>query len=397
MDICSNERMGRLLAATDFAQYKTAESVRKFHSEFPEYKKTPLWKLSDLARELGIGDIFIKDESYRFGLNAFKALGGSYAVAKYLAKCLGQEKLSYEYFVSNEAKEKIGELTFVTATDGNHGRGIAWTAARLGQKAVVYMPKGTVLERVERIRDLGAEVIVTEENYDGAVRLAQEMSQKKGMVLIQDTGWKGYETIPRWIMQGYLTMALEADEQLGKCGDKPPTHLILQVGVGSMAASVIGYFRHKYGKRSPRILIVEPNRADCGFRSIKSGTGNPCRVDGEMSTIMAGLACGELSSLAWPILESYGEVFFSCSDSLAAEGMRILGAPVGADPRVISGESGAIGMGVLWKLLTDSVYQELRTQIGLNEHARVLLFSTEGATDQKNYRDIVWNGTYAVS
>ena len=193
---------------------ESAKKARGFHQSFPEYKETPLANLGTLAKELGVASIHVKDESYRFGLNAFKVLGGSYTIGNYIAKKLGVDisELPYAKLVSTEVKEKIGQITFVTATDGNHGRGIAWTANRLGQKSVVYMPKGSAEERLNNIRALGADASITELNYDDAVRLAKEGEDKNGWVLVQDTAWDGYEEIPGWIMEGYTTMAAEATE-----------------------------------------------------------------------------------------------------------------------------------------------------------------------------------------
>ena len=244
---------------------EAAEKVRSFHSSFPEYAPTPLVQLNGLARELGIDSIYVKDESYRFGLNAFKVLGGSYTIGKYIAEKLGMRlsELSYEKLISSEIREKLGDLTFVTATDGNHGRGVAWTANRLKQHSVVYMPKGSAEERLENIKALGADASITDMNYDEAVRLAFRTSEEKGWVMVQDTAWEGYEDIPAWIMQGYTTMALEAVEQMQ---GEFPTHVFLQAGVGAMSGAVTGFFADlmKSEKREkPIITIVEPNKADC--------------------------------------------------------------------------------------------------------------------------------------
>ena len=208
---------------------ENAKKVRAFHKSFPEYSVTPLANLSGFAREVGLASIHVKDESYRFHLNAFKVLGGSYAIGSYIAGRLGMDisELPYERMVSQEIRDRLGEITFVTATDGNHGRGVAWTANRLRQKSVVYMPKGSALERLNNIRALGSDASITDLNYDDAVRLANEGARKYGWVMVQDTAWEGYEDIPGWIMEGYTTMAYEAVEQLQ--GEKP-THVFLQAG-----------------------------------------------------------------------------------------------------------------------------------------------------------------------
>ena len=211
-------------------------------------KKTPLVSLSSLADLLGISGLYVKDESKRFGLNAFKALGGSYAIGKYLTPRFGSTEPDYRTLSSPEIKAKIGDLTFATTTDGNHGRGVAWTATTLGYKSVIFMPKGTKPERVENIRKAGGDVTVLPMNYDEAVRYTKEMAKKNGWILMQDTSWPGYEEIPTWILQGYMTMAYEAFEQLREAGIERPTHLFLQAGVGSMPSSVLGFFcEHIWG------------------------------------------------------------------------------------------------------------------------------------------------------
>lgn len=271
-----------------------AKRAAAFHRSIPGYKETPLVCLNDLAVQSGVAGIYVKDESFRFGLNAFKVLGGSYCIARYIADRLQMDTkdLTYEKIAGRETKEKLGEITFVTATDGNHGRGIAWTAHMLGQKSVVFMPVNTAKERLENIRNLGAEASITDLNYDAAVKYAAECEKKYGWVLVQDTAWEGYEVIPRWIMEGYMTMAYEAVNQLAEIR---PTHIFLQAGVGSMAGALTGFFADYYrGKDRPIITIVEPDKADCIFRTAKADDGKLHSVGGNMGTIMAGLACGTL-------------------------------------------------------------------------------------------------------
>lgn len=318
-----------------------AEKARAFHSSFPIYKETPLVSLQHLADELQVKRIYLKDESKRFGLNAFKVLGASYAIANAIGERTGKEptELSAEKILSKETKEKLGEITFVTATDGNHGRGVAWTANQLGQKAVVYMPEGSALERLENIRAEGAEAEITDLNYDDAVRLAQKMAEEKGWIMVQDTAWEGYEDIPRWIMQGYATMGHEIMEQI----PEKPTHIFLQAGVGSMAGAMTGFFSNLYQEEKPTIVIVEPAKADCLYRTAKADDGKLHNVTGEMHTIMAGLACGEPCSIGWEVLKGYADAFVRCPEYVAADGMRILAAPAKGDEAIVAGESGAAG------------------------------------------------------
>ena len=376
-----------------FLNTKQGEKILKYHQSFPAYSKTPLAKLDNLAKEFGLSGMYVKDESYRFGLNAFKVLGGSYSMAKVIGEKLGlsDDELSHATLTSKEVKEKLGDVTFVTATDGNHGRGVAWTARELGQHSVVYMPKGSAQERLDNIKAEGADASITDMNYDEAVRLANKMGEEKGWIMVQDTAWEGYEKIPQWIMQGYATMAYEAVEQLG---DEVPTHIFLQAGVGSMAGGVAGLLANYYGDKKPMIIVVEPNKADCIYQTAEAKDDQLHFVNGDMDTIMAGLACGEPNRIGWEVLRETAEYAISCPDWVAAEGMRVLGNTPGNDPQVISGESGACTAGLVSVVMTRPELAWLKEKLELNENSKVLCFSTEGDTDKENYRNIVWKGLY---
>lgn len=381
----------------DFLSMIEINKARNFHKSFPEYRVTPLVNLEKLSERLGLSGIFLKDESYRFGLNAFKVLGGSYAMAKYLAQRLEMDikDLPYDMLVSDEIREKLGDITFVTATDGNHGRGVAWTANRLKQKSVVYMPKGSSLTRLENIRKEGANASITDMNYDDAVRLAAKYADEHKGVVIQDTAWEGYEEIPAWIMQGYGTMGLEALEQLrNDYKVDRPTHIFLQAGVGSLAGGIQGFFASVFGEDCPTTVVVEAKEAACYYESAIANDGNPRAVGGDMPTIMAGLACGEVNITGFEVLKNYSKVFVSAPNFVAANGMRVLGNPLNGDNKVISGESGAVTLGLVYELMTNPEYKELKDNLGLDENSKVLLFSTEGDTDPDKYREIVWEGTY---
>lgn len=391
--IASRQSIGDIAVAEQYLNIEKAEDIRRYHRSFPMYSPTPLVQLSDTAKVLGLGDIYVKDESKRFGLNAFKVLGGSYAIGCYLAEKLGKDinELDYETLRSCDTKAQLGEPTFITATDGNHGRGVAWTATQFGMKSVVYMPKGSALERLENIKAAGADASITELNYDDAVRLASQHAAENGWALIQDTAWDGYEDIPLKIMQGYGTMGLEAYEQL----PQKPTHIFLQAGVGSMAAAMAALFSSVYKKEKPIICIVEPNKADCLYRTALADDGKLHFVTGDMDTIMAGLACGEPCSIAWDVLSVCADFFISCPDYAAAKGMRILGNPAGSDGRIISGESGAAAFGCVAEIMTDPKLSTIRHTLKLDSSSRVLFFSTEGATDRENYKRIVWDGAFS--
>ncbi|MBQ1528015.1 MAG: diaminopropionate ammonia-lyase [Lachnospiraceae bacterium] len=374
---------------------KNVDKALSFHKSFPQYNVTPLAGLKGMAGYLGLSSVFVKDESYRFGLNAFKVLGGSFAMAGYIAKETGKDvsEMTYGYLTGEELKKDFGQAVFFTATDGNHGRGVAWAAARLGQKAVVHMPKGTTKARFDNIKKEGAKVTIEELNYDDCVRLAaKEAAETEHGIIIQDTAWEGYEEIPSWIMQGYGTMVSEADRQLKEAEAAPPTHVFVQAGVGSLAGAVVGYFSNLYPDNPPKFVILEASAAACLYEGAKAGDGNPRIVEGDLQTIMAGLACGEPNTIGWDILRNHADAFLSCPDPVSAKGMRMLSAPVKGDPRVISGESGAVGMGVLSSIMTDPEYEQLKKGLGLGGDSRVLMFSTEGDTDPEKYAKIVWEG-----
>ncbi|MBP3656316.1 MAG: diaminopropionate ammonia-lyase [Clostridia bacterium] len=387
--------MPRPSAAPDmtFLSMEAARRVRAFHKTFPQYSMTPLKALPQTAELLGVASIHVKDESFRFGLNAFKVLGGSYAIGSILADRLGLDGdgMTYGALTSPQARRQLGQMTFITATDGNHGRGVAWAAREYGHRSVVRMPAGSASERLENIRACGADAAITDCNYDDTVRLCARMAQENGWTLVQDTAWDGYEQIPMRIMQGYMTMGLEAMEQL----PQPPTHLFLQAGVGSMAAAIAELYASAYGENRPTIIIVEPNEADCFYRTAAAADGALHAVTGSMPTIMAGLACGEPCSIAWDVLSACADYCVTCPDEAAARGMRILGNPWGGDERVISGESGASGFGCAAQILTLPELEPMRRQLGLSASSRLLFLSTEGATDRANYRRICWEGLHA--
>ncbi len=266
---------------------------------------------------------------------------------------------------------------------------MAWAANKLGQKAVVLMPKGSSKTRFDNIAKEGASVTIEDVNYDECVRRANALAEStEHGVMVQDTAWEGYEKIPSWIMEGYGTMASEASEQLGE----RPTHIFVQAGVGSLAGAIQGYFANLYPDNCPTTVVMEAQVADCLYRSAAAGDGSIRFATGDLQTIMAGLACGEPNTIGFDILKNHTSFFVSCPDWVAAKGMRMLGAPVKGDPQVISGESGAVGMGLVATLMKDPEYAELKEAIGLDENSVVLMFSTEGDTDPDNYKAIVWGG-----
>ncbi|MDO4679518.1 MAG: diaminopropionate ammonia-lyase [Eubacteriales bacterium] len=383
----------------DLMSEENVKKANEFHKSFPQYNVTPLQKLSALAKYLGVKNIYCKDESYRFGLNAFKVLGGSYAMGRYIAQELGRDisELPYNVLSSDKLREEFGQATFFTATDGNHGRGVAWAANRLGQKAVVRMPKGTTKTRFDNIAKEGATVTIEECNYDDCVRMAAaEAAKTEHGIIVQDTAWDGYEEIPAWIMQGYGTLVREADEQLKADGIERPTHVFVQAGVGSLAGAVVGYFAHKYKDNPPVMAVCEASAADCLYRSAAEKTGNLVNVTGDLETIMAGLACGEGNTIGWDILKNHVTVFASCPDWMSAKATRIYANPLENDPHIVSGESGSVPLGFAFTALHDADAKDLKEALKLDENSTILVISTEGDTDPVRYREIVWDGLYGT-
>lgn len=390
----NNLRDGMFNEQTKLFSRSQVEKVYAFHKSMGSaYNETPLVGLNAFARRNGISNVFVKDESKRGNLKAFKLLGGAYAVANCICRKLGVniEDIDFNYLKSSEVKQKLGDLVFAAASDGNHGKSVAWAANEFNQTSIVYMPSGTVQDRIDAIESLGGTVVVTDYSYDWCVREVNRLADEKGWDIVLDTASEGDADVATWVMQGYATMGYEAIQQLG---DTIPTHMFLQAGVGSMAAAMTAVFANHYGDKCPKIYIMEPHQANCFYASGLQGNGNAVSVDGEMDSIMAGLSCGVPNPISWEIIRSFANGFFSCDDILTANGMRILGNPLNGDERVIAGESGAIGTGVVDYIMTHR--PELAKEMGLNKNASVIVFSTEGDTDTKNYIDVVWYGKYPV-
>jgi diaminopropionate ammonia-lyase len=256
------------------------------------------------------------------------------------------------------------------------------------------MPRGSSLTRLNNIRKEGADASIIDGNYEDAVKLSEEMARKNDWVVVQDTAWEGYEEIPTRIMQGYGTIIYEAMEQLKGHSINKPTHVFLQAGVGSFAGAILGYFVDKFGEERPITVIMEPDEANCHYLSSLSGKREV--VEGDMPTIMAGLACGAPNTISYDILMDYADGFLSCPDYVAARGMRVLASPLKGDPQVISGESGAaVGIGAVTLLMERDEYRDIREKLKLDESSVILIINTEGDTDPEKYREIVWDGAYS--
>lgn len=374
----------------------TTEEARAFHMQMPRFEMTPLKRLSNLASRLGLSGIWVKDESARMRLNAFKSLGGSFAIYRFICQKVGRPNLSFAELMSDEVRASLGDITFTSATDGNHGKGLAWATRKFGFPCVIYVHKHTSQARIDAIAEFGAEVRVVDGNYDDAVRQCERDALANGWQVVSDTSWPGYEDIPKWVMQGYTTLLSETQEQLGAQGIVKPTHIFLQAGVGAFAAAMIAFYEKLFGAGAPISVVVEPRKADCLYQSLRIGDGQPHSVSGDLDTIMAGLACGEPSPLAWEILRDCADFIVTAPDYVAAKGMRMYGVPLKGDPVVISGESGAVTLGVLPFIMGYEGAAELRQQLQLDENSRVLLINTEGNTDPDYFRNVVWEGVFPV-
>ena len=382
----------------DFLSRAATEPVRHLHQSIPAYQQTPLISLPGLAKKLGIGDVCVKDESKRFGLKAFKGLGGTYALCRVVCEKLGLDyrTVTFQQLQEEKNREKISKMIFVTTTDGNHGKGISWAAGLLGAQAYIYMPRGSVEARAQAIRDAGKAVVtITDLSYDDAVQYTAKLAKENGWYLIQDTSWAGYEEIPMWIIQGYTTMIYEALDQMDEMRKKP-THVFLQAGVGAMAGGVLGALCCNYPNDLPVVSIVEPAEVACIFESARCGDGEEHDATGSEVTIMAGLNCGRPCGITWPILRDFADFYFACPDWVAARGMRVLAAPTSGDRAVVSGESGAVTTGLL-SLLDKQEFSAFRKKLGLNEQSVVLLINTEGDTDPEGYQRIVYDGAYPTN
>ena len=348
-------------------------------SGWPGYAPTPLRDLSGIAAEAGVATIRIKDESSRFGLGSFKALGGAYAVAALLETELSRQGVS---LVAGSADLADGRhaglteaITVTCATDGNHGRSVAWGAQRFHCRCVIFVHATVSQGRIDAIARFGARVERVAGNYDDAVRQADRQAAANGWFIVSDTSWPGYTEVPRTVMQGYRLMADEAADQWSGA---PPTHVFIQAGVGGAAAAVSVQMRARF-VRPPLVIVVEPERAACLFESAKAGKASV--VHGDLATIMAGLACGEPSLLAWQELERSASAFMSIPDEAAVRALWRL-----ADDGIAIGESGVAGLAGLLVAVADPIS---RDALHLTSESRVLLFGTEGVTDPVIYGDII--------
>ncbi len=353
-------------------------------AQWPGYAPTPLRTLPALARHLGVGTVHYKDEGERFGLKSFKALGGAYAVLRLLAQAIARQSdgkdVSAADILSGRWHHLVQQITVTCATDGNHGRSVAWGAQMFGCRCVIYIHATVSEGRRAAIAKYGADVIRVPGNYDDSVRHAATQAKSNGWTVVSDTTYEGYRAIPIDVMHGYGVMAREIVEQIGA---QPPTHVFVQAGVGAFAASVAAAFWLAWGERRPQLVVVEPIEADCHLRSAQAG--RPVAVTGALDTIMAGLACGEVSPAAWEIVSAAAAAFVAIDDQYALDAVRLLAHPQSGDPAIVSGETGATGLAALLAARDDA---PLRALLSLDGNSRVLLLGSEGDTDPEIYRHI---------
>lgn len=347
------------------------------------YSPTPLHSLTDLAETLDLGDILYKDEGPRFGLASFKALGGAYAGLRVLqlqlSRSLGRD-VGMDEIRNGDLAEAAAQITLVSATDGNHGRSLAWGARLFGAQCRIYIHKDVSEGRADAMRALGATVIVVDGDYDESLRVTREQAEENGWFVVSDTSWEGYFEPPRDVMSGYAVMTREITDVLVT----PPSHVFLQGGVGGMAASVAAALRQTFGDESPRVVIVEPELAPCLYRSALNGHVTAVQIDEE--TVMAGLSCGVPSDLAWQILREEASDFITIPDAMVAPAMRLLAKPRGDDPAIEAGESAVAGLAAVMAAATDPV---LREALALTSQSLVLLIGSEGVTDPEIFERIM--------
>ena len=344
---------------------------------------TPLHRLDGLADELGVGSVFVKDEGYRLGLGSFKALGGSYVVTRLVLEEAAR-RLDHPVDVGDLQTDAVravaATMTFACATDGNHGRSVAQGAQLVGAEAAIFMHGGVSDERVAAIERFGARIIRVDGSYDDSIIEAARVAEAEGWTVLSDTSWPGYEAIPALVSQGYTVLVRESLDAM----TKPPTHVLVQAGVGGFAAAVAGHLAAVLGADRPHVIVVEPERAACLFAS--NAAGGIVTVPGAEPTVMAMLECYQPSPLAWRVLERVADGFLTLSEDESPAAMRRLAQPAAGDPPIVAGESGVAGLAGLVQLTADP---ELRRQTGLDDHAIVLVINTEGATDPELYTTLV--------
>ena len=346
-------------------------------SQWPGYEPSPLQRLDGLAAKIGVAGIYYKDESQRFGLKSFKALGGAYAVSRQLLDRIHREtgeQASIDDLLDGQYSAIVEKIIISCATDGNHGRSVAWGCQMFGCPCIIYIHRDVSSGREQAMQALGAEVIRIDGNYDESVKQADSDAAEHGRIIVSDTSYPGYVDIPKDVAIGYTVMLAEAVEQMG---EEIPSHVFIQAGVGGLAAAVCAYFWELWAERRPRFIVVEPEKANCLQQS--AAQGSPVAVEGDLETLMAGLSCGEVSLLAWDILQPGVNDYLTLSEDGVASCMQLLAQ---GEPAVEAGESAVAGIAAAIVAREDD---EMAAKLGLDESSRIFVIGTEGATDPELY------------
>jgi len=387
-----NPAFDRPAAGADVLTAAGAAAAEAEIRTWPGYRPTPLLELPGLAKALGVGRIRYKDEGPRFGLKSFKALGGAYAVFRLLQQEIvrrgGPADVSSAELATGKWRDLVGDVTVITATDGNHGRAVAWGARTFGCRSVIVIHQNVSEGRKRAIEAYGATVERVPGHYDDAVRHAAAEAARQGWFVVSDTSWEGYRTVPVDVMYGYTVLAGEAVQQIAPAA---PSHTFIQGGVGAVAAALAARWRQLWGERAPRFVTAEPVRADCLYQSARAGRPTP--ASGDLETLQAGLACGEVSEIAWPVLQARSAAFMTVDDEEAFRAMRRLAKGEGGDPPIVAGESAVCGLAALAQAMAEP---ESRAALHLGTDADVLLVGTETDTDPETYRAIVGEDGDAV-
>ncbi len=358
---------------------KSQDAISEIN-QWPEYKATPLYLLDKLAKEIGVDNIYYKDESQRFHLKSFKALGGAYAVARQLQQQVAEltgTRPSVKHLHERKHDDIVSQIVISCATDGNHGRSVAWGCQMFGCQCIIYIHRDVSTGRQQAMEDLGARVIRITGNYDDSVEQADTDAREHGRTIVSDTSYEGYMEIPGDVALGYTVLLAESVEQMG---DDIPTHVFIQAGVGGLASAVCAYFWELWGDKRPRFIVVEPEQANCLQESARAG--KPVIVEGNHETLMAGLACGKISDLAWQILATGANDFLTINEEAVPATMRLLTD----DYNIEAGESAVAGLAALITACNDA---EMKDNLGLDENSRVYVIGTEGATDVGVYEGLI--------
>ena len=365
-------------------------SLKKSHTaidvitHWPGYAITPLYSLENLARDIGVSKIWYKDESQRFHLKSFKALGGAYAVARQLqmqvAEATGSIP-SVQDLLDRKYNDITSQMVISCATDGNHGRSVAWGCQMFGCQSVIYIHRHVSDGRKQAIEAFGATVNRVTGNYDESVKQADSDAYRYGRIIVSDTSYDGYMEIPKDVTLGYTVLLSESVEQMH---GEIPTHVFIQGGVGGLPSAVCAYFWELWGEQRPRFIVVEPENANCLQESARAG--HPVIVEGELDTLMAGLACGEVSALAWEILNIGAKYFLTINEESVPLTMKMLAHGFNGDPAIEAGESAVAGLAAL---ITASHNEEYSHRLGLDESSRIYIIGSEGATDPELYAQLV--------